>query len=106
MTVAHSAIRNGLVIVGQVGAYKDSKLNRFVAPLMAGNNHTTILATVSHTLLCTRLCWSPSADPACVSGYQQARARVDVSRLMRISARTQVSTDAEDVLDSLNTLRR
>ena len=45
----------------KMGAYKDSKLNKFLAPLIAGNNHTTILATVS--------------------------------------------TDADDVLDSLNCLR-
>ena len=45
----------------KVGAYKDSKLNKFIAPLIAGNNQTTILTTVS--------------------------------------------TDADDLLDSLNTLR-
>lgn len=45
----------------KVGAYKDSKLNKFIAPLIAGNNQTTLLATVS--------------------------------------------TDADDLLDSLNTLR-
>ena len=45
----------------KVGAYKDSKLNKFVAPLIAGNNHTTLLTTLS--------------------------------------------TDADDLLDSLNSLR-